>query len=83
VVQEPPGLPRQLVEVAGVQADPDLAGGLELADHVDRVPHALERVVRVHEERRPAGVILRERPERVALVVERGDERVRHRPGDR
>ncbi len=69
-----------MVQVAAVQPHADALRQPQLADHVDRGAHAVQRVVRVHQERRAIRVILGERPEGVALGRERLDERVRHRP---
>jgi hypothetical protein len=83
VIEQPPRFPREPIQVSGVETDADLSPRAQLFDHLDRVPHAGQRVVGVDEERRAVGMILRERTEGLAFVIERGDERVGHRAGDR
>ena len=80
-VENAAAAPCQRAEISAVKADSKLATQAELLDDRNGAPYAADGVVRVDEKRRPSGEVLRERAERIDLVWEGFDIRMRHRAG--
>ena len=81
MVQDAPHLPRERSRSPESSRTPTGPGSF-MSWITSTACCARDRVVRIDEERGPVGMVLGERAERVTLVVERGDERVRHRAAD-
>src|SRR6185295_4442563 len=73
LVQQRSGSARELVQVSAVQPHREVVREPELPDHLDRGPDAVQRVVGVDEEGRPAWEVAGEGAERLLLARERLD----------